>query len=108
MAPEHAVVLDADDVVRVFGIVLAQVQQDLQFDSSLMLELLLVANDLDGHDFASLVILALESLSKRALSKEVKDLKAVGNVIAEHDVVIASLVIVPVVELVVLGAFDLL
>jgi hypothetical protein len=62
--PEHAVVFDSNNVVRVLGIVLFQMQQNLEFYTCLMLELLLVPDDLDCDDFARLVIDAFEGLSK--------------------------------------------
>ena len=64
MLAEHAVVFDANDVVRVLRIVLLQVQQNLELHACLMLEFLLVSDDLDGYDLACLVIHALQGLSE--------------------------------------------
>lgn len=64
MLTEHAVVFDTNDVVRVLGIVLLQVQQDLELHACLVLEFLLVSDDLDGDDLARLVIHALQGLPK--------------------------------------------
>lgn len=66
MLPKHAVIFDTNDVVGVFWIILLQVQQNFELNTSLMLELLFVSDDLDCNDLASLVIDALQSLSKRS------------------------------------------
>lgn len=108
MLPEHAVVLDPNDVVCIFGVVLFQVQKDLKLYSCLMLELLFVPDDLDGNNFASFVIHTLESLPKGSLTQEVNNLESISNLVFEHYVVVTSLVIVAAVVLMLLASFDLL
>ena len=68
---EHAVVLDSNDVVRVFRVILLQMKQDFQFDSGLVLELLLVSNHLDCYDLSGLMVFAFECLTKRSFAEEV-------------------------------------
>lgn len=101
-----AVVLDANDVVGVVGVVVAEVQQDFQLNSGLVLELLLVSNDLDSDNFLGLVVEALQGLTKAALAEEVNDFEPEGDLVLEHYVVVSSLVVIPEVEGVGLGALD--
>lgn len=56
---ECAVVLDADDVVLVLRVLFLQVQHDVQFYLSLMLEFLLVSDDFDCDGLARLVVQTL-------------------------------------------------
>jgi hypothetical protein len=57
----------------------------------------LVANDLDGNDATVSMIHASHDLPERSLSKYVNDLVPIGEVITKHNVVVASLVVIPVV-----------
>jgi hypothetical protein len=56
---ESAVVLDADDVVLVLRVLFLQMQHDVQFYLSLMLEFLLVSDDFDCDGLARLVVQTL-------------------------------------------------
>lgn len=107
MLPEHAVVFDSDDVVRVIRVILFQVEQDLQLDPGLVLEFLLVPDDFDGHDLAGLVVDALQGLSEGALPEELNNFKSVGNVVLEHHVVVSSLIVEAVIVLLLPRAFYL-
>ena len=107
MLAEHAVVFDSYDVVRVIWVVVTQVKQDLEFYSSLMLELLLVSNDLACHCFSSFVINAFQCLTKGAFAQEVDDLKPVGNMILQDHIIITAVIIISAIIINVLMAFDL-
>lgn len=108
MLSEHAIVFNSNDVVCVLRVVLFKMQQDLELYSGLVLELLLVADDLDGYDLASLVVHTLQGLPEGALAKEVNHFKSVSDLVLQDHVVVSSLVIVAVVVREVAGAFDLL
>lgn len=58
------------------------------------MESLLVANDLDGNKHACLVINAPDDLAKTSLSEHIDNLIAVGEVVARHDGVVSTLVVV--------------
>lgn len=80
-------------------------EQYLQLNSCLVLELLLVADDLDCNNLAGLVVHTLQCLAERAFSEEINDLKSVSDVILENYVVVASFVIVAVIVLLLLRSF---
>lgn len=94
MLPEDHVVLYPDDVERIILIVLLQVHQDLELHARLMLKTLLVSYQLYRYLFLSLMIEALERLSEAALAKELNDLKAVGDLVLQDDLVVAALIVV--------------
>lgn len=94
MLPEHAVVFDPNDIVCVLRVIFLEVQQYLELYTSLMLELLLVSDDLDRYNLSSLVVNALERLSKRPFAQEVNYFKPVRNLVLQYHIVIASLIII--------------
>ena len=106
MLSEHAVVLDSDDVVGVIWIVVSQMNQNLKFNSSLVLELLLVSNDFDSHSLSSFVIDTFQCLPEGALSEKINNLKPVGNVVLQNYVIVASFVIVSAIVLLIAVAFN--
>lgn len=63
-----------------------------------MVEALLVADDLDRHGLTGAVVTALQDLAERTLAEDAHDLVPVGEVVALDDQVVASIVVVPVVE----------
>jgi preprotein translocase subunit SecG len=60
-------------------------------------ESFLVANDLDGDNATVSMIHTSHDLPERSLSKYVNDLVPIGEVVTKHNIVIASLVVIPVV-----------
>lgn len=66
LSEEH-VVFDSDDVVLVVWVVVVQVLEDPKLNACLILELLLVTDQLDGHRFLSLVVQARDGLAKASL-----------------------------------------
>ena len=87
-------VLDLDDIVLVIWILLLQMLQDAQLNTSLMLILFFVLDDLDGHDLISLVVEAFQGLSKTTLAEEVEHLEAIVDVVLEDHVVVTILIII--------------
>jgi hypothetical protein len=49
MLSENTVILYSDDIVNIIRIVLFQIVQDIQFNSSLMMKPLLVADNFDSY-----------------------------------------------------------
>lgn len=76
---------------------LHEVVEHLDLDERLVMEPLLVADDLDGHHLARLVIAALEHLSEGALAEHVDDLVAIHNVVVRDEEVVAAIVVEAVV-----------
>ena len=72
MLPEHHEVLDSDDIVLVVPVMVVEILEDSQLHTSLILELLLIANDFDSDTLVGLVIKTLDSLTKAALAKELE------------------------------------
>jgi hypothetical protein len=94
MVPENAVVLNLNDVVLVFRVVLLEVLQNVKLDACLMLVSLLIFDDFDGHDLSCFMVEAPQSLAKATLSDEVDHFESVVDVILQHYVVVTILVIV--------------
>ena len=65
--PEHHVVLDANDVEGIIGVILLQVHEDLEFYSCLVLETLLVSDELNRDMLLGLVVEAFDGLAERTL-----------------------------------------
>ena len=107
MLSEDDVVLHVNDVHRVFLVVLSQILEDLQLHSSLVVVLLLVLYDFDGHFFLTLVIEALDSYAERALAKELDYFVSVPYVIFKHYLVVSFVVIVAEVVFISRCSFDL-
>lgn len=90
---EDGVVQHANDIVFVVFILLLEVAQKTQLDTSLVLEALLVADDFDSHRHSRLVVKALQGLAETARAKLVQHFKPVGQVILDHDLVVATLIV---------------
>lgn len=58
-----------------------------------MVEPLLVANNLDGHHLARLVIAALEHLAERSFAEDVDDFVAIHDVVVRDEEVVAAVVV---------------
>ena len=101
-------VLDANDVVGVVSVVVAQMQQDLQLHPCLMLELLFVPDDLDCDVFSCFMVECLQRLAERSFAKEVNHFKPVSYVVTQHYIVVSSVVVEAEVVLVILDSFNLL
>ena len=72
MLPEHHEVLDSNDIVLVVPVMVVEILEDSQLHTSLILELLLIANDFDSDTLVGLVIKTLDSLTKAALAQELE------------------------------------
>lgn len=56
MIAENAMILDLNDVVLIFRVLLLQVLQNAELHTGLVLVPLLILDDFDGHDLVCLVI----------------------------------------------------
>ena len=98
MLSEHAVIFDPDHVVLVVLIVEVEVLQDLEFHASLVLELFLVSDDLDGDHLLGFVVHAFDGLPKATLSQKLEDFVPVAKMVLEDDLIIALVIVVAMVE----------
>ena len=73
-----------------------------------MMEPFLVSNYLHSNLLIGFVIIAFESLTKASLAKVVKYFISVGNMILQYNIVIPSLIIIPIVVFILWGPLDLL
>lgn len=93
MLPEDYIVLDSYDIVSVVRIALFQMHEYLELHAGLMLEALLVSDELYGHQFLRLVIEALECLAEAPLAQKLDHLEPKCDVVLEHHLVVASVVV---------------
>lgn len=98
MLAEDAVVVDPDDVVLVVFVVEVEVLQNLQLHAGLVLELLLVPDDFNGHHLLSLVVQALDGLSETTLAQELEDFVSVAKMVLKNYLIIALVIVVSMVE----------
>mmetsp|Transcript_35903 Transcript_35903/g.99552 ORF Transcript_35903/g.99552 Transcript_35903/m.99552 type:complete len:237 (-) Transcript_35903:439-1149(-) len=97
MVPEVKVIQHVHHVGGALDVALTQVLKDLHLNQGLMVEPLLVANHLECDVVAGLVIKGANHLPERAFAEGVHHLIAVEYVIAQHNEVIAALIIIGVV-----------
>lgn len=71
MFSKNAVVLNLNNIARIFRILRLQMLQNSEFYESLRLETLFVLDYLDSNNLASLVVQTFQSLSKAAFSQEI-------------------------------------
>jgi hypothetical protein len=82
MLSEVAVVIYQYNVILVVRIVLFQMHEYLELDSSLMSELLLVPNDFNCDYFACFVIETFYGLAERSFAQKIQNFKPEGKMIA--------------------------
>lgn len=95
------------DVARIVGIAPAHVLQQLNLDEALPMELLAIAQHLQGDLGVTLVIVRAHHLAKRALPQLVEDLVAIGDVVVAPQQVQAVVVVVAAVARLALLRADL-
>ena len=64
MVSEHAVVFYPYDVVGVVLVIFFEVKEDFKLDTSLVLVLLIVPDNLDCHSLTCFVVVAFQCLTK--------------------------------------------
>ena len=102
MFPEDHIVLNMNDIHNVFNIMLTKILQDLKFNGSLIVVLLLILDNLDSNLPLLLMIKALQCSPKAALAQKLLDLISIANVISHDHLVVTLIVIVSIVILVLL------
>lgn len=105
---EYEVVLDHDDVVSIIRVILLEVLEDLQFHSSLVLELFLVPDELHSDQLVGLVVQTLNGLAEAPFPEELEDLKSETNVVFQDDLVVPSFIVIAIVVGVLGRPLDLL
>jgi len=61
-------ILNANDIILIFWIILLQMLENFQFNTSLMLEFLFIPYEFNSYYFLSLMIKTLYSLSEASLT----------------------------------------
>ena len=99
MLSEYRVVLNPDYIIDIISVMLLQVIENVQLDPSLMMKALLVADNLHCNELIGLVVIALNSLSERALPQEFLDLISIADVVVKDNLVVPAIIIIPIVML---------
>ena len=94
VAAKSKEVPDLDDVGSVFGVVLADCQQNLNFDLRLVVVTFLILDNLQCQHFLLLVIEHLEHLAIGALAQVLHQFISVGDMIVQHIFVLSITVVV--------------
>jgi len=100
MLAEDELFLDANYVLLVLWIVVAELLQDLGFNEALLVEAFLVSKNFEGDVLLIFVIKTFEYLAEAALSEPVDDLETVADVLA----LLCDVLVLVVVEAVVVYA----
>lgn len=96
---EDDVVFHVNDVHGVIRVVFLEELEDFQFNSSLIVILLFILNNLESDEFFSFMIEALDCDTERAFPEELLNLIAIANVVPQIDFVVPFMVIIAVVVL---------
>jgi hypothetical protein len=97
MIPPHEVVLQLYHAFDILWVVLLQEEEQLCFDSSLVVVLLLVFNKLDSDLSVGLVVDAFNNLPKSAFTNDLYILESISNLISINYSVIPFLIVKPVI-----------
>mmetsp|Transcript_31626 Transcript_31626/g.70926 ORF Transcript_31626/g.70926 Transcript_31626/m.70926 type:complete len:365 (+) Transcript_31626:913-2007(+) len=95
--PEIEVITHMHDVAGVFAVLLTQMLEDFYFNKGLVMEPLLVTNHLQCDLLPSLEIVNTHNLSKGPLPERIHHLVAVKNVVVQHHLVVAAVIVVPMI-----------
>lgn len=98
MIPEVEIVEHVDDVMRIVRVLLTQLVQDAHLHQRLVMEPLLVPNNLDGHVVIRFVVQRTNDLSKAALANHLQDLVPIRDVVMDHLVITAVVIVVAAVQ----------
>ena len=107
LSKDH-IVVEVNHIHDVLRVVFFQKLQDFKFHARLVVVLLLILDDLDGHIDAILVVETFDCRTERAFAKEALDLEAIADVIVGDDLIIARFIIVAIVVLLLWAALGLL
>ena len=77
----------------IIRIMMLEVFENSHFDSSLILELLLVSDHLERNVDIAFMVEHLQAHSERAFAQDANDLKSEGNVLTCDDFVVSSLIV---------------
>ena len=105
MLSKHDIIFNVDDVHDVFVIVLTKVLQDLEFNTGLVVVLLLVLDNFDGYLALVLVVNAAECRTKAAFAEELDNLVAVAYMITDDYLVVTLVIVITVIEYLIILLF---
>lgn len=95
MLSKYTVVFNLYNIVRVVWVLVFEMLQNFELDSSLVPELLLVPDYLNTHNLFVLVVVAPQSLAETTLAKEANDFISESNMVSEYYFVVTILIIIP-------------
>lgn len=98
MVAEVEVIEHVYHVVRSVRVLLAQFVQYPNFDEGLMVEAFLIADDFDCHVLVGFVVQRPDDLTEAAFADDLKDFVSVADVVVDHLVITAVVIIVTRVE----------
>lgn len=84
MIPKVEIVEHVNNVVRLIGVLFAQLIENSNLDEGLMMETLFVANNFDCHILIGFVIQCPDDLAKTTLANHFEYLIAIANVIVNN------------------------
>ena len=99
MFSENYIVLHVNNVHSVIWIIFFQVLQNFELYTSLIVVFLFVFDDLQGNFFFVLMVVALNSYSKRPFTKICQQLISICNMVLNLDDIIAFQVVIAIVEI---------
>lgn len=93
MLTEDCIVLNPNDVMRIFWIMLFEVGKNVELNTCLVMKALLVPNDLYSDQLACLVIVAFDSLAKTTLAQRFLYLIPIAEMILHYNLIVTSVII---------------
>ena len=97
-----------NDIHCVFFVIVLEVLQYLELDSSLIVVLFLVLDYFKSNFFLSFVVKALNSYTKRAFTQKLEDFVSEANMVTRYYLVVALVVIITMVMFLILATVNLL
>lgn len=82
MLAEYEFFFDANDILLVFWVVVAELFQDFGLNKTLFVESFLISQDFEGHEFLIFMVEAFKHLTKTSFSESICNLKPIANMLA--------------------------
>jgi len=79
---EYEFFFDANDILLVFWVVVAELFQDFGLNKTLFVESFLISQDFEGHEFLIFMVEAFKHLTKTSFSESICNLKPIANMLA--------------------------
>ena len=93
MLAEDGVVVHAYYVIFIVFVLMLEIAQQAKFNTCLMLEALLIANNLNGDHRLLHMVEALKSLAEAPGAQLIQHFKSIGQMILYHNLVVTTLIV---------------